>query len=127
MTGTPDLGQMKAALDSLRGNHKLWAEARRLAIFAKCCKEEPLIQVMDTTPPCVLLGQPDYTRTKSDDAERKPWSGVRRGEGQGIVWLASFEQMAERGVPQYVWCQHRRWAIPASDVFATRGRRYITP
>lgn len=128
MMESTDLGQMKEALESIRGNHKLWAEARRLAIFADCCKEKPVVEVMATAPPCVLIGQSDYSQSKSDDAERKTWSGVRRGRSQGIVWLASLEQVAESGdVFQYVWCRHRRWAIPVAEIVATRGRRYIKP
>jgi hypothetical protein len=112
-----------AQLERLRRDRGAWAKMRRLVIAAPCCARSPLIEVMNTMPPCVMVRQVTYGHIDPGDSDRKPWSGARRG-GQGIVWLAAFEQMAERNAKQYVWCRHRRWAIPAvptgSDYFSPR-------
>ncbi|BBX63030.1 hypothetical protein MSAS_22040 [Mycobacterium saskatchewanense] len=115
-----------AALERLRGDHEAWAKLRRLAIVAPCCKDRrPMIEVMQTDPPCVLVGQLSYGHTDLSDADRKPWAGARAYEEQGAVWLTAFEQMAERGLPQFVWCRHRRWAVSASDVVTRRGQHVL--
>ncbi|WP_322859153.1 hypothetical protein U8D42_03970 [Mycobacterium europaeum] len=102
-----------------------WMRVRRLAIFAPCCKEEPLIEVMNTEPPCVLVRQVTYGATDPADTERKPWSGARRGD-VGVVWLSTFERMAEQGPPQIVPCRHRRWRVSATDVVNRRGRHVMS-
>lgn len=126
MSGPDDYLRVAAQLEKLRNCEDLavWAKTRRLAITAPCCPGAPLIQVMDTDPPCVLVRQIAYGHTDPDDPDRKPWQGSRRGD-QGIVWLEAFERMATTGAKQYVWCRHRRWAIPAADVTAHRGRHVL--
>lgn len=126
-----ELERLRHADVALRGRPN-WLKARRLAIFAECCKDrEPLIEVMNTDPPCVLVGQVTYSEdaiTKFDEgSERERWQGAGRARGsQGFVWLSTFERMAERGVGQWVWCRHRRGWIAARDVVTQRGRRIIT-
>jgi hypothetical protein len=72
-----------AALERLRRDDAAlygrpnWHKMRRLVIVAECCKEEPLIEAMNTDPPCVLVGQITYGRA---DPDRKPWWGARRGD-----------------------------------------------
>ena len=122
-----EYSRVLAQLEMLRrsGDRGMWAALRRLAIIAPCCKDRrPLLEVMDTDPPVVLVGQVTYGEVNPDDPERKPWSAAQRG-GQGIVWLAAFERMAERNAKQYVWCRHRRWPVPAADVVQLRGRHVL--
>ena len=103
-----------------------WLRVRRLAIVAECCKEEPLVEVMNTEPPCVLVQQIAYGHADPDDTERKPWSSARRGD-VGPVWLSTFERRAEQGKPpQMVPCRHRRWSIPQADVVTLRGRHVLS-
>lgn len=109
--------------DKPYGRPKNWLKARRLVIVAACCQRSSLIEVMDTDPPCVLVGQVMVGSVKAD-AERKPWAGVRRGD-QGFVWLSTFERMAEERSKQMVPCRHRRWWIPANDVVTLRGRHTL--
>lgn len=126
MSEPDEYSRVLAQLEMLRrcGDRGMWANMRRLAIAAPCCPGSPLVEVMDTDPPCVLVRQLSYGHTDPDDPDRKQWQGSRRGD-QGIVWLAAFERMAERRAKQYVWCRHRRWAIAAADVVARRGRHVL--
>lgn len=111
-----------------------WLRVRRLEIVAECRKEEPLIEVMNTEPPCVLVQQIAYGHADPADAERRPWSGARRaprrpgalGDKGAPVWLSTFEQMAEQGSKQMVPCRHRRWWIPAADVVTWQGRHVLS-
>lgn len=126
MSEPDDYLPILAQLERLRrsGDRRAWAKMRRLVIAAPCCAGSPLIEVMDTTPPCVMVRQVTYGHTAPDDPDRKPWSGGRRG-GQGIVRLAAFEDMAAIGVPQCVWCRHHSWSIPAADVVSLHGRHIM--
>ena len=109
-----------------------WLKARRLAIFAHCCQDrEPLIEVMNTDPRSVLVGQTTVSQTAItkfvDDEPRHPWQGVGRARGgQGLVWLSTFERMAETGGKQMVPCRHRKGWIAARDVVERRGRHVAT-
>jgi hypothetical protein len=113
---------------ALHGERPNWLAARRLAIYAKCCQDrEPLVQVMNTDPPCVLLGQVIYSedaliRFVDSDLDRSLWQGAGQARGhEGIVWLSTFERMAERGGKQWLWCRCRRWWIDPADVVSLRG------
>jgi hypothetical protein len=114
---------MAVQLATLRrlGGHEAWAKLRRLAIVAPCCKEESLIEVMDTEPRCVLLppvavSQNAMTRL-TDGEPRGRWQGFGRGGGPpGIVWLFTFEQMAKTNLKQWLWCRHHRFYISAAPV-----------
>lgn len=129
------LSQLSERLKTLwdAGDHKAWAKLRRLQIVAPCCKSEPVIEVMNTDPPCVLVAQPDYSGARPDDPERKPWAGVRHGGRKfdgftGIERLAINEQQAAAGGKQvkYVQCRHERWAVPLDIVVNRQGRYVLT-
>jgi hypothetical protein len=121
----PEEWRVLIELEQLRRDHRAWAMLRRLVIVAPCCPRSPLIEVMDTDPPCVLVRQIAYGHVDPDAADRKVWSGARRGGQKGFVWLAAFERMAERGDKQFVWCHDRRWEIPATDVVTLQGRHVV--
>jgi hypothetical protein len=106
-----------AALELLRradepyGHPKNWLKRRRLAVVAACCKDRPpLIEVMETNPPCVLVGGAAHGSTA---AERKPWQGVGR-RGEGYAWLSTFERMAGTNIRYWTWCEHHRWYVSAA-------------
>lgn len=114
-----------AALGDQRPN---WLAARRLAIYARCCQDRaPLVEVMNTIPPCVLLSQVAYsssavTQFAERDADRDLWQGARQARGnQGLVWLTTFERQADRGGRQWLWCRHQRWWLSPGDVVTLRG------
>ena len=105
-----------------------WLSARRLAVYARCCQDrEPLVEVMNTDPACVLLGQAAVGQSaiakfEDVDTDRRRWQGVVDARGdQGIVWLSTFERMAECGGKQWLWCRDQRWWIDPADVVSLRG------
>lgn len=105
-----------------------WLAVRRLAVYAKCCLDrDPLVQVMNTDPPCVLLGQVIYsesglTQFVDGDPDRNPWQGAGQARGdEGFVWLSTFEGLAARGGKQWLWCRHRRWWIDPVAVVSLQG------
>ena len=133
-----------AALELLRradqpyGYPKNWVEQRRLAVVAECCKDRPpLIEVMNTDPPCVIVGTAEHAEPS---AERKAWQGVGRG-GEGFAWLSTFEAMAGTNLRYWLWCEDHRWYvsaapaprsvaggaiwIPLDDVLTKRGRHVV--
>lgn len=119
-----DLERIRLA-DKPFGRPRLWLRLRRLVIVADCCKEYPLAEVMSTDPPCVLVGQVEVKSQPCE--ERKHWAGVHGARGsQGVVWLSTFERMADANARQMVPCRHRRWWIPARDVVTQRGRHILT-
>jgi hypothetical protein len=120
-----ELQRIMIQLTQLWIDRRAWAKLRRLVIFAPCCKRSPLLEVMDTDPPSVLVwGQLDYGHTDPTNPERKPWEGSRRGKGfPPPARLATFN---ERGIKPYAWCHHQRWAIPPDAVLSLRGRRDVT-
>ncbi|HYB39187.1 MAG TPA: hypothetical protein VEF72_28005 [Mycobacterium sp.] len=83
-----------------------WEAKRRLVIVAACCDDrEPLVEVMNTDPPCVLVGQVVVSGAaviKFVEGEpRRPWQGIGRARGsdsQGPVWLSTFERQTH---PQF--------------------------
>ena len=123
------LDEVAARLEVLRGSgdHKAWAKLRRVMIVAPCCKSEPLIEVMATDPPVLLVAQPDYGGARTDDPQRKPFAGVHRG-GTGVERLAAVEQAAERGGHQskIVWCRHQRWNVPLDAIVTGQGQYVLT-
>ncbi len=85
------------------------------------------MEVMDTDPPCVLIGQV-YVGNSQASGDRKQWAGVRGARGsQGFVWLSTFADMADARSKQMVPCHHRRWWIQSVDVVTLRGRHTLTP
>jgi hypothetical protein len=150
MSEPDELSRMAVRLEMLRrsGEHGAWAKLRRLAIVALCCKEDdPLIEVMDTDPPCVFVAQAAISEKAItefvDDEPREPWQGVGRDRGgRGLVWLSTFERMAGTNIRKWVWCRHHRWYIssaparksvvgnaiwiPLDDVLTKQGRRVMS-
>jgi hypothetical protein len=127
-----DYSRVLGPLELLRrsGNRALWAKVRRVAINASCCTEVgPLIEVMETDPPCVLVSRPvvsasavtDFIKGKprvqfNDDGEVEGlWRGFGRDQsGPGIVWLSALEQMAGTNLRQQLWCEHHRFYVSSS-------------
>jgi hypothetical protein len=80
MSQSDELSRIAVRLDDLHrsGDHEAWAKLRRLAIIALCCKEDdPLIEVMDTDPPCVFVGQATVSESAItkfiNDEPRERW------------------------------------------------------
>lgn len=125
------LGELAALehSDAAYGRPVNWLKARRLAIFAPCCQgREPLVQVMNTSPPSVVTGQVKYTpkAIADQDEKRRAWQGATQARGErGVVLFSHFEQMVPTEMSQHVWCRHRRWAVPVSMIATARGRHVL--
>lgn len=146
-----ELEKLRQADANLHGRGRPnWEAKRRLVIYAECCRRWPLIEVMETSPPYVLIPQARVSKkaiADADDpakrAERKAWQGVGRARGsQGWVRLSTFEQMAGTNLTQWIWCHHRQWYIqeteapnvvvgnavwiPLDTVLTKRGRHVVS-
>lgn len=122
------LERWRAADAALNDERPHWLANRRLAILAPCCVDRgPLVEVMDTEPPSVLVGQVSISEKAIEKftsrQERAPWQGAGQArDSEGFVWLSTFEQMAERPGPTYkLWCRHRRWKLHPEVVVTLRG------
>jgi hypothetical protein len=127
------LEQLRNADANLYGRGRPnWEAARRLAITAECCQDRhPLVEVMNTDPPCVLVGQVTVSESAVtkfvNDEPRGQWQGVGRARAaEGLVWLSTFERMAATGGKQLVPCRHRKGWLAARDVVDQRGRHIAT-
>jgi hypothetical protein len=104
------LEQLRQA-DRAYGYPKNWVQRRRLAVVAQCCPNRaPLLEVMETEPPCVVVRGVKYGKAADD---RKPWQGAGRG-AESFGWLSTFEGMAGTNINYWLWCEHRRWYVSAA-------------
>lgn len=125
------LESLRNADATLHGERPNWLAERRLAVYANCCRDRmPLVEVMNTDPPCVLLAQASVSqsaveRSSEDNPDRPRWQGIGQARGnQGFLWLSTFEQMAKHGGKQWLWCRHQRWWMDPKAVVSLRGEHF---